>query len=196
MNFESLSIIVIYYNLNDNTFEIRDIEKIAFDDKGDLYLKCIWRFSQCRRKIVFYIANMKKSKMVIWDCLSCDIIIRDTIEFDWSLLMDMTNNDNASSDPGPSSSLVAVAVAYKKINKCYDFPEMWFTYDLNRIIIRNPFNKSFISIMKDTDKNKIKTILEETKARKLDTSSLPEPVFIGRHIFTLGEEHKHITVIK
>lgn len=189
MNLVTSTILVIYYDLRSNEYEIRDIGTIITNDimSEDAYLKCTWRFSMDKNDIIFYMANLRWSKLVIWNCPMCEI--KKIVDFKWSLLIkypeeyeNIAPNEAIMKHPSTPSQLID--------GVGYGLPSMWFTSSYEGIILRNPFNKSFVSINNHTSHEMINAILKRNIEVEID-NLLPDPIFFGRNIFVLGEENNH-----
>lgn len=184
--------VVILYNLRNHTCKLNKIDTIKIN--GDYCqeslrdiecLKCIWKFSNNKSDIIFYMMDMNKSKIVIWDCEMCKIKFKYTKFFNFTFLRVRkdVSNDNLLTSPGPSSPRKAI----------YDWeiPEIWFTYDYESLIVNNPLNNSFIALNEDTEQTTVDSIIDGNMKGNIKRH---DPVFIGHYILFLGDSKKSTNV--
>lgn len=179
-NTKTKKVIVLSYDIE--KAKIRKIGKIEDDtseDVAETYVKYMWEFSAASDEIRFFMTNEVKSKIVVWSVK--DEEIRDSIDLKWSLLIKKAIVQSASEITSTSEN-----------DNDYEIPQIWFRYDCKGLIMRNPVNKTFITLNKETKKKTVKAILNKNSMRKYME---PEPVFLGYNIYVLRVE-ENMTIVK
>lgn len=147
---------------------------------NNAYLKCVWQISVDKHDIIFYMADMEKSKIVVWDCIWNKI--KKTKEFDFSLLRTI---DGGDSDTGMMTKFLS-KYSFIIIDNDYYMPKIWIKYDYESIIVQNPLINSYIALYGNTRQNIVDQIINEILNG--NEVQISEPVFIGNSIFFLGEK--------